>query len=185
MAIRKANGYYERDRNKIDKEPSPTFEQRAEKVQVVRRGRRIRLTEELIQVYGRVYNQGTQEMACSAIGMSVRTVQDWIDKAREEDCDDELLMLLRDTHDAVTHGGNRAAMFKLNMEHAVDDPKTAVEMMKIMIPSANPVKTFKADIKVTAQKAPDTSHLEGMSDEEILILDALERARAKRLGSGA
>lgn len=184
MAIRKNGGYYDRDRTKIEVEKPVSFAERAQKVVVVRRGRRVPLTVELVEVYGRIYNQGTQAMACAAIGKSLRTVQDWINKAREDDCEDELLLLLRDTHDAVESGGNRATIFALNMEHAIDDPKTALELLKVMVPSTQVTKQVKIDANLTAHKAPDMTHLDNMSDEEILLKDAFERAQLKRLNGG-
>lgn len=164
-----------------------SFEERSKDcpIEVVRRGRRIELTPELIAVYGRALNQGTQEMAAAMIGISVRTIGDWLLKAEDPKCEDEMLLLLRDTHNAVMSGGNRAVTVALVMEHAVDDPKIALELAKAWVPGFAQPKTVKKDVNITlGHKAPDMSAFENRSEEEILILAALQRAEQKRLNGG-
>lgn len=162
------------------------FDERAKDypIQVVRRGRRIQLTEETIAAYGRLYNMTSQETACAALGYSVRTVNDWISKAREPDCEDEMMLLLRDTHDAVEAGGNNMALYALLFEHAVDDPKAAMFLAERRLKGMQVTKSIKAEVTVNTNKPPDMSEFENMSPEEILLADAMERARLKRLNGG-
>ncbi len=189
MAVRRRNNTYENHDGSVKlkrKEDEPTFAERAAEfpIEVKRRGRRLTLTEEMIGCYGRALNQGTQEMAAAITGLSVRTINDWIEKAREPDCEDEMLLLLRDTHDAVMAGGNRQVALGLVFEHAVDDPKTALELARAIVPGFDKTKSVKKDVNITLNKAPDMSAFENMSPEEILLADAMERARLKRLGGG-
>ncbi len=159
-----------------------SFEDRARDypIEVKRRGRRIALTEDTIAAYGRLYNITSQETACAALGYSVRTVNDWISKAREPECEDEMLLLLRDTHDAVETGGNNMALYGLLFEHAVDDPKTAMFLAERRLKGMQIQKSIKMDVNVSANKPPDMSALENKSPREILLLDALERERLSK-----
>lgn len=183
MALRVRD--YDRPSKKSDPDDRVSFADRAGRLDLANvpaRRKKSQLTPELIEVYGRVLNQATQEIAANAIGFSLRTISSWIAKGQEEDCQDELLIRLADVHAFVMANGNRKATLDVLREHSVDDPKTAVELAKMTIPSVNVPKVQKIDLTATSAKPPSAAEFDSYSDEEIELMAALERARLKRLG---
>ncbi len=167
----------------------PTFSQRAgrfdlSEVLEKRRRSKKQLTAELIATYGRVLNDSTQEVAANAIGFSVRTIANWISQGQDPDCDDEMLVLLADVHAHVMTSGNRKVYMDVWREHSLDDPKAAMELAKATIPSLNVPKVQKIDLNATATKPPTGDSLDELSDEEVLAMATLERAKLKRLQGG-
>jgi hypothetical protein len=172
---------------KYDQDDRPTFAQRTAKLdltKVPKRKRKSALSSELIDIYCRILDAATQEVAAGAIGFSVRTIGDWISKGQDPDCEDELLIELADKHAAVMSGGNRRTIMEVWREHSLDDPKAAMEYAKATIPSLNVPKTQKVDMTVSAVKPPSDAAYAELSDEEVAAMAALERARLKRLSGG-
>lgn len=169
---------------KRDDDERPSFAQRASKLDLAsipKRKRKEQLTSELIDTYCRVLNQGTKEMAATAIGFSPRTIHDWVLKGQDPDCEDSILIELAEKQAYVMTNGNRKVMFEVGLEHMLDDPKMAMFMMERMMEGFNPPKAQKIEVNTNIAKPPSEAHLDGMSDEEVLLTAALERARLKRL----
>lgn len=145
-------------------------------------GRRKHITSEQIDAFCRALDQPTTfEVACAIIGFPARTIRDWINKGEDQDCTDEVLMELSAKYAQVMAGGNRGALMKLNLEHAVDDPKTAIALTQMLIPSTNITKNMKIEASVEAKPAAAIPyHL--ATDEEIAILEQAERIKNRLLG---
>lgn len=116
----------------------------------------------------------TFEVACGVIGVPVRTMNDWLAKGADPDCTDERQLELSAKYNAVMSGGNRQALMKLNMEHAIDDPKTAKWVSEMLLPGANVAKNMKMDVTVDA-KVTSRIPYELATPEETRILEAAER----------
>jgi hypothetical protein len=175
-------------RNKPDdQEDRVSFSQRTPRLDLGKVGKRrskAQLTSALIDIYCRVLNDTTGEVAANAIGFSERTLRDWIAKGQDPECTDELLIELAEKHAYVMSNGHRSTIMEIWREHTLDDPKAAMEYAKATIPSLNVPKVSKVDMSVAATKAPNDAAYAELSNEEVAAMAMLERARLKRLSGG-
>lgn len=187
MALRVRDYDKPKRRSTGDGDDRPSFSERTARIDLAKvpgRRRKEMLTRELIDVYARVLNDATQEVAANAIGFSVRTIANWIAKGQDEECEDELLIYLADVHAYVMANGNRKTAMEVWREHTLDDPKAAMEYAKAVIPSLNVPKVQKIDLNATANRAPSDAAFAEYSEEEIAAMAHLERLKLKRLSGG-
>lgn len=145
----------------------------------VRKGRRRELTSEEIDAFCRALDMpATFEVACGVIGIPVRTMNDWLSKGLDPDCQDEHLLELSAKYNAVMAGGNRGALMRLNAEHAIDDPKMAKWLSEVLMPGANVAKNMKVDVSVEA-RPQNRIPFELATDEELRVVEAYEKVVAR------
>lgn len=135
------------------------------------------LTSERIDQFCRALDlPATFEDAAKVVGFSARTLRSWIAAGEDEDCTDELCRELAHKVAQVMSGGHRSALLGLNLEHAVYDPKTALELLRIYSPSTQITKNVKVEATVAAvKKQVDYSVL---TTHEIEAMNAIEHKLA-------
>ncbi len=156
-----------------------------EKVQLTkppRRGKRRQLTSEEIDAFCRALDAPTTfEVACGIVGVPERTMRDWLARGSAEDCVDEGLLELSHKYNLVMAGGNRQALMRLNLEHAIDDPKTAKWLTEMLTPGANVAKQLKVDATIDARPAARIP-FELATPEEMRIVEAYEKVVTRLMG---
>jgi hypothetical protein len=145
--------------------------------------RRKNLTSEEIDTFCRALNApATFEVACGIVSIPERTMRDWIAKGQDPDQDDELLVELAHKFNYTMAHGNRGALMKLNLEHARDDPKASIEMMRVLIPSANAAKNIKMDASLSLTATQDNIPWHLATDEEVEIIQRYEAVKLRLRG---
>lgn len=142
--------------------------------------RRKNLTSEEIDAFCRALNAPTTfEVACGIVGIPERTMRDWLAKGQEPDQDDELLVELAHKYNYTMANGNRGALMRLNLEHARDDPRAGLEMMRVLIPSANAAKNIKMDATIGLSATQDNIPWHLATDEELEVVQRYEAIKLR------
>lgn len=146
---------------------------------VVRRGRRKTLTTLEIDIFCRVLDEGTWDMAASAIAFSPRTLRDWRSKGLEEDCDDPILREFAQKVGLVESSGQAKWALDNLREHAKDDARAAVKFAEIKAPGANTTKNVKAEVEVSAKGQSSAINWDLATAEEMEIARQYDRIVAR------
>jgi hypothetical protein len=145
--------------------------------------RRKNLTTEEIDAFCRALNTPTTfEVACGIVGIPVRTMTDWLSKGQDPEQDDEMLVELAAKYAQTMAGGNRKALVGLIVEHAVDDPKSAMWLADRLIPGANLTKNVKVDGALSLTAVADTTPWHLATDHEVTVIQEYERIKARLRG---
>ncbi len=142
--------------------------------------KRPKLTEDLIELLCDALDVPmTLEDACRFVGLSSKQVERWMDAADDEDCDDELLLLLSRRISETMAGAQskRGELMSMAYAMAAADPKVALQLLATLNPSLNPTRKVKVDATVTP-KAPRLD-LSKLTAEELAKLEESDKIMAK------
>ncbi len=142
--------------------------------------RRTELTRELVDAYCRVLDKTTPAIAASAVGVSAKQMQAWLEAGQDVNCTDETLLYLAEREGAVQAGGTRGRILASLIDAAEVEPRIALEVAKMLMPSLTAPKQVELTAKVNVAPAVDYSKL---SDDELKVLQDAETIRL-RLTSG-
>jgi hypothetical protein len=141
-----------------------------------------KLTPEMIGVADRMFrNGGTVKTVAGALGVSVRTFNEWLEKGSVEGCPDELLVEFAATCESARAEAVNEGMASLKM-HGQTDWKAQLEYLRALDPDTfSPQTRSKVDIKVEAKRTIDYSKL---SDTELERLAQIEEEARLLLAKG-
>ncbi len=129
---------------------------------------RVELTPELIANYCRALDKTTPQIAASVVGVSPRQIKAWLDAGASDDATDLERELLA-AEAAVQSGGTRGRLMKQLFDAAEVEPKVALELAKMLMPSLVAPK----QIDVTATVGPATPRVDWSraSDEQLMLAE--------------
>jgi hypothetical protein len=139
--------------------------------------KRVELTRELVDAYCRALDKTTPQIAASVVGVSHRRLQGWLEAATDPECDDELLLYLLAEESKVQSSGTRGKLMKNLFEAAEVEPKIAIELAKMLMPSLTQPKQL--EVKATVGPATPRIDWSRASDEQLKIAEEYARTVAQ------
>lgn len=139
--------------------------------------KRVELTRELVDAYCRALDKTTPQIAASVVGVSHRRMQSWLEQAADPECEDETLQYLLAQEAAVQSDPNRTRgrLMKSLFDAAEVEPKVALELAKMLMPSLNAPKQL--EVKATVGPATPRLDLSKATDAQLQALEAAEAVR--------